>query len=105
MNTVIVTGGKQYTVQTDDIVTVEKLDGEIGTKVSFPSVLSYENGKVNAKAGNVTATIVEHGKGVKINGFKYKPKNNVRKKWGHRQSYTKVKIDAAGANGAKGGIA
>jgi large subunit ribosomal protein L21 len=92
MNAVIKTGGKQYTVKTGDIVTVEKLDGEIGTDVSVPSVLSYENGKVNTKSGKVDATIVEHGKGVKIKGFKYKPKNNVRKKWGHRQQYTKIKI-------------
>jgi large subunit ribosomal protein L21 len=92
MSIVITTGGKQYTVNAGDIVTVEKLDGEIGTTVSIPSVLSYESGKVNAKAGKVDATIVEHGKGVKIDGFKYKPKNNVRKKWGHRQAYTKIKI-------------
>jgi large subunit ribosomal protein L21 len=93
MNTVIATGGKQYTVKTGDIVTVEKLDGEIGTKVTFPSILSFEDGKLNTNQGKVIATIVEHGKGEKINGFKYKPKNNVRKKWGHRQQYTKIKIE------------
>ena len=54
--------------------------------------MSYDNGKVDTKPGKVTATIVEHGKGDKINGFKYKPKNNVRKKYGHRQPYTKIKI-------------
>jgi large subunit ribosomal protein L21 len=93
MNTVIKTGGKQYTVKTGDIVTVEKLDGEIGSRVSLPSILTFDEGKLNTKAGVVSATIVEHGKGEKINGFKYKPKNNVRKKWGHRQPYTKIKVE------------
>jgi large subunit ribosomal protein L21 len=92
MNAVIKTGGKQYTVAPHDIVTVEKLDGEIGAKVSVPAVLTYDDGKVDTKARAVDAVIVEHGKGEKIHGYKYKPKNNVRKRWGHRQSYTKIKI-------------
>lgn len=93
MNAVIKTGGKQYTVKTGDIVTVEKLDGEIGSKVSLEVLLGFEDGKINDKPVKVDAAIVEHGKGEKINGFKYKPKNNVRKKWGHRQQYTKIKIE------------
>jgi large subunit ribosomal protein L21 len=93
MNAVIKTGGKQYTVKAGDIVTVEKLDGEIGTKVSLEVILGFGDGKISDKPIKVDATIVEHGKGEKINGFKYKPKNNVRKKWGHRQQYTKIKIE------------
>jgi large subunit ribosomal protein L21 len=92
MNAVIKQGGKQYTVQTGGFVSVEKIDAEIGTEISVPVVMTFENGKINTKTGNVSAVIVEHGKGPKIHGFKYKPKNNVRKKFGHRQPYTKIKI-------------
>lgn len=92
MNAIIMQGGKQYTVKPGDEVVVEKIDGNIGDKVSVPTVMSFENGKIDTKPGKIEATIVEHGKGEKINGFKYKPKNNVRKKFGHRQPYTKIKI-------------
>jgi large subunit ribosomal protein L21 len=92
MSTIIKVGGKQYTVNTGDIVTVEKMDKEIGAKVSLPAVMTFDNGKVNTKEGKCEVTVVEHGKGDKINIFKYKPKNNVRKKQGHRQPYTKIKV-------------
>jgi large subunit ribosomal protein L21 len=92
MSTIIKAGGKQYTVNTGDIVTVEKMDKEIGAKVSLPAVMTFDNGKVNTKEGKCEVTVVEHGKGDKINIFKYKPKNNVRKKQGHRQPYTKIKV-------------
>jgi large subunit ribosomal protein L21 len=94
MNAVIQTGGKQYTVKAGDVITVEKLDGEIGSTVSLDVILCYGEGKVADKPVSVTAAIFEHGKGEKINGFKYKPKNNVRKRWGHRQQYTKIKIES-----------
>ena len=74
MNAIIMQGGKQYHVQPGDEVVVEKIDGNIGDKVVVPTVMTYDNGKVDTKPGKVTATIVEHGKGDKINGFKYKPK-------------------------------
>ena len=74
MNAIIMQGGKQYHVQPGDEVVVEKIDGNIGDKVTVPTVMTYDNGKVDTKPGKVTATIVEHGKGDKINGFKYKPK-------------------------------
>ena len=92
MNAIIMQGGKQYHVQPGDEVVVEKIDGNVGDKVVVPTVMTYENGKIDTKPGKVTATIVEIGKGDKIDGFKYKPKNNVRKKYGHRQPYTKIKI-------------
>lgn len=92
MNAIIMQGGKQYTVKKGDEVIVEKIDADIGAKITVPTVMTFDNGKIDTKPGKIDATIVEHGKGEKINGFKYKPKNNVRKKFGHRQPYTKIKI-------------
>ena len=92
MNAIIKQGGKQYTVKPGDEILVEKTQGKIGDKISVPTVMTFDNGKINTKESKISATIVEHGKGEKIHGFKYKPKNNVRKKYGHRQQYTKIKI-------------
>ena len=92
MNAIIEIGGKQYTVKTGDELRVEKIEAEIGAKISVPVVMTFVDGKVNTKQGKVDVTIVEHGKGDKINGFKYKPKDNIRKCFGHRQPYTKIKI-------------
>ena len=97
MYALIRTGGKQYKVAEGDVVFVEKLDAEVGASVSF-DVLMLCDGE-NIKVGTptvdgavVNAEVVEHGKGKKVIVFKYKPKKNYRKKQGHRQPYTKVKI-------------
>ena len=95
MYAVILTGGKQYRVQEGDTIEVEKLDGNPGDKVEFPVLMTSDNGTVVAgadvKAG-VTAEIVGNVRTKKIVVFKYKAKKNERKKNGHRQSYTRVKI-------------
>ena len=97
MFAVVETGGKQYKVSVGDFIEVEKLDAEVGAKVNL-NVLLVSDGE-NVKAGNpyvegaqAIAEVVEHGKGDKIVVFKYKPKKNVRRKQGHRQPYTKLKI-------------
>ena len=92
MNAVIKQGGKQYTVGPGSEICVEKIEGEIGAKIQVATIMTFEGEKINTKPGTVPATIVEHGKGEKINGFKYKAKDNVRKRFGHRQQYTKIKI-------------
>lgn len=99
MYAIIKTGGKQYTVQVGDEIFVEKLDVEAGEKVDFTSVLavSTEEGLqlgdavANAK---VVASVVKNGKAPKVIIFKYKSKKDYRKKQGHRQPYTKVKIES-----------
>ncbi len=99
MYAVIETGGKQYRVQEGDVVFVEKLDIEAGEKVDFSNVLVVANdndvkfGKPFVDGAKVEATVVEEGKGKKVIVFKYKAKKGFRKKQGHRQPYTKVKID------------
>ena len=97
MFAIIQTGGKQYKVQAGDVLNVEKLNAEVGTKVEFPVLLTSNEGKVEVGTPVVakvvcTAEVVAHGKGEKIVVYKYKPKKNVRRKNGHRQPYTQIKI-------------
>lgn len=101
MYAIIATGGKQYKVEAGDEITVEKLDAEIGENVSFDALMTVENEVVRIGApilsdAAVTAEVLEHGKGEKVIVFKYKPKKKYRRKQGHRQPYTKVKILSIG---------
>ena len=106
MYAVIETGGKQYRVQEGDVITVEKLDAEAGDKVTFDKVLLMSDGK-DVKVGTpyldaaVSGSVVENGKGKKVIIFKYKAKKDYRKKQGHRQPYTMVKIDSLGGKAQK----
>lgn len=93
-------GNKQYRVSVGDLVKVEKLNAQVGATVTFPVVLCADEG--NVKVGGevagvvVTGEVVAQGKDKKIIVFKYKAKKNERKKQGHRQPYTTVKITAIG---------
>lgn len=100
MYAVIKTGGKQYKVEEGTILKVEKLDGEAGDKVTLGEVLLVKDGNGNVKAGNpvvagasVIAEILEQGKHKKVIVYKYKKRKNYRRKQGHRQPYTKLKIE------------
>ena len=105
MYAVIETGGKQYRVQEGDVITVEKLNVEAGQAVTFDKVLVLNDGK-ELKVGtpyldaSVSASVVENGKAKKVIIFKYKAKKDYRKKQGHRQPYTMVKIDSLGGEKA-----
>ncbi|HOB19435.1 MAG TPA: 50S ribosomal protein L21 [Candidatus Atribacteria bacterium] len=98
MYAVIRTGGKQYRVQEGDVLTVEKLDAQEGSTVTFDEVLAlstndgFKAGTPVVEGAAVEAKVVGHGKGKKIIVFKYKPKKNYRRTQGHRQPYTKVQI-------------
>ncbi|MDH8678367.1 50S ribosomal protein L21 [Fusibacter bizertensis] len=99
MYAIIQTGGKQYKVQQGDEIFVEKLNVEAGDQVDFTTVLaiSTEDGLQLGEAvanAKVTASVVKNGKGPKVIIFKYKSKKDYRKKQGHRQPYTKVKIES-----------
>ncbi|MBS4537165.1 50S ribosomal protein L21 [Clostridium sp. D2Q-11] len=99
MYAVIETGGKQYRVQEGDTLFVEKVAGNEGDNIKFDKVLLVSNdgdvkvGKPFVEDVTVDASIVEHGKGKKIIVFKFKAKKDYRRKQGHRQPYTKVKIE------------
>ena len=103
MYAIIKTGGKQYKVNEGDIIKVEKLPSECGEKVLFNEVLmvgdddGIKTGSPYVEGANVEATIVRHGKSKKIIVFKYKAKKNYRKKQGHRQPFTQVKIEQINA--------
>jgi large subunit ribosomal protein L21 len=99
MIAVIRTGGKQYKVKEGEILKIEKIVGAAGDKVDFEVLLlSDEEGK-DVKVGKplvsgakVAAEILEQGRARKINVIKYKPKVRYRRKNGHRQMFTKIKI-------------
>ncbi len=97
MYAIIATGGKQYKVSEGDIITIEKLGVEAGEKVTFDNVLAVSDDslKVGDDVANATveASVVENGRGKKIIVYKYKRKTGYHKKNGHRQSFTKVKIE------------
>ncbi len=97
MFAVIRTGGKQYKVAKDDVLSVEKLAGDAGGKITFGEVLmlggdSPKSGAPLVSGASVTAEIVEHGRGEKVIAFKKKRRKNTHRKCGHRQHFTKVKI-------------
>jgi len=99
MKAVIKTGGKQYYVEEGSIIYVEKLDGNANDKVTFDEVLMLGDklGTPMVKGAKVEGEIVKHGKNKKIKIFTYKPNTtSTRKKQGHRQPYTEVKITKIG---------
>ena len=103
MYAIIKTGGKQYMVNEGDELIVEKLDVESGAKVVFEEVLAVgDNGELKVGSpvvagAKVEATVVGNGKSKKVIVFKYKPKKDYRKKQGHRQPFTRVKIEKINA--------
>jgi len=98
MYAIIESCGKQYKVAQGDVVFFEKLEAEEGKKVTFDNViLVSEEGKVQVgnpyvKGVKVEGKVISHGKAKKIIVFKMKPKKGYRRKYGHRQPYTKVEI-------------
>ena len=97
MYAIVSTGGKQYKVATDDVITVEKIEGEVGSKVELP-VLFLNDGKkivtdpAKLAKAKVTAEIVDQFKGDKQLVFKFHKRHRYRRLKGHRQQLTKVKI-------------
>ena len=99
MYAVIVTGGKQYRVAEGDVIEVEKLDAQVGDKVEFPVLMTADGENIVAGeqvSVKATADVLGQGKDKKIIVFKYKSKKNVRRKHGHRQPFTKIRIVSIG---------
>jgi large subunit ribosomal protein L21 len=94
MYAIIETGGKQYRVQENDFLFIEKLEANENDTIVFDKVLMVDEkvGTPYVKNAKVTANVVKQGKAKKIIVFKYKPKKNYHKKQGHRQPFTKVQI-------------
>jgi large subunit ribosomal protein L21 len=99
MYAIVETGGKQYQVQTGQIVDVERLPADVGEEVELDQVLlvSDDNdvqiGQPTVEGAKVRATVLRQDRGRKIIVFKFKPKERYRRKAGHRQSFTRLRID------------
>ena len=98
MHAIIQTGGKQYRVADGDSIYIEKLDVEEGKTVTFDEVIAIINGEATqfgtptVSGATVTGEVVKNGKAKKVIVYKMKPKKGYRRKQGHRQPYTLVKI-------------
>jgi len=110
MFAVIKTGGKQYRVAADDLLQVEKIKGEPGEIVQFGEVLVVGGepttiGTPTVEGASVAAEVVEQGRGPKVIAFKKRRRKNSRRKRGHRQEFTLVRITEILTGGAKPGKA
>jgi len=98
MYAIVMTGGKQYKVTEGLIFETELLSAAENETIELPVLLVATDDKVlvgdACKNAKVQAVVMEHGKGKKLNIFTYKAKKNIRKRQGHRQPYTKLKVTA-----------
>ena len=107
MYAVVKTGGKQYRVAKNDVLTVEKIDGEAGSVVELEEVLAMDDGKgltigtPTVDGARVAATVLEQKKADKVLIFKKKRRKNYRRTKGHRQQVTVLRISEILAKGQK----
>ena len=97
MYAIVKTGGKQYKVAVGDVVEVEKLAGDAGASVNLPALLVVDGSDVTSDAKalagvTVTGEVVAHTKGPKLNIMLYKNKSGYKRRMGHRQSLTQVRV-------------
>ncbi len=99
MYAVVRTGGKQYKVSAGDLLRIEKLEADVGEKITLDDVLIVSDGEnvqvdpIELSKAKVTARVASHGRGRKIVVFKYKRRKRYRRKQGHRQQYTELAIE------------
>ena len=104
MYAVIRTGGKQYRVAQGDTLEIETIAGEPGAAVTFDDVLLVGDegetriGTPTVDGASVSGTIVQHGKHRKVIVFKFRRRKNYKRKTGHRQNFTRVRIDGITLN-------
>ena len=100
MYAIVKTGGKQYKVEEGLVFETELLNAEVNSTVELEVVLAADGDKVlvgkDAAKVKVQATVLEHGKGKNINIFTYKANKNISHRQGHRQPYTKLKVEKIG---------
>ncbi len=96
MYAIVLTGGKQYKVEKDMIFKVEKIDAEVGAKVQLPVIMISDDGNAivgdAVKSAYVEAEVLGNGKEKKVIVYKYKAKKNERRKQGHRQPFSTLKV-------------
>ena len=108
MYAIVKTGGKQYKVAVGDVVEVEKVTGEPGDAVVLPALLVVDGADVTSAADalagvTVSGEVVAHTKGPKINIMRYKNKTGYKRRLGHRQKHTQVRVTAIDT-GATAGV-
>ena len=100
MYAIVKTGGKQYRVQTGQRLLVERLAAEAGAEVALEPILYRDKETVLDPAGlekvKVTAKVIEHVRGEKLRVFKFKPKRGYKRRTGHRQELTRIRITSIG---------
>ncbi len=89
---IIRTGGKQFAVEEGQTLRVPSIDKKAGEEFEIESLLAGEGADAKIGAGNIKATVVGHGRGEKIIVFKKKRRKQYKRKQGHRQDYTEIKI-------------
>lgn len=93
MYAIVEVGGKQYKVEPEKYFKTEKLNANVGDKVELPCLLVADGENVEvSKTAKAVCEVLEFGKESKVVVYKYKAKKNIRKKQGHRQPYTKLKV-------------
>ncbi len=92
MFAVIKVGGKQYRAGKDEELVVDHLSGEVGDSLEVPVAFAADGDDFDLGEKTARVEILEHLKGEKIHIYKYKPKKNSRKKTGHRQARTRIKV-------------
>ena len=90
---IIRTGGKQFSVEEGQTLRVPTIEAKEGSKVDVETLLTGDGKKAELKGGTVKATVVAHGRGDKVIVFKKKRRKQYKRKYGHRQGYTEIKID------------
>jgi large subunit ribosomal protein L21 len=103
MYAIVRTGGRQYRAEVGALIDVERLPNEVGEEIELKDVLLVANsdgvkiGQPLVEGASVTATVVDQFKGKKVIVWKYIPKQRYRRKRGHRQYYTRLRIDTINA--------
>ncbi len=90
---IIRTGGKQFAVESGQILRVPSIEKNAGETVEIETLMSGEGADLKVGAGTLNVTVVKHGRGDKIIVFKKKRRKQYKRKQGHRQDYTEIKID------------
>jgi large subunit ribosomal protein L21 len=99
MYAIVETGGKQYRIEPEQVIEVEMIDSGVGEEVILDRVLLVNrDGKIRAgqpylKGATAVCRLLAHGRGKKVDVFTYKAKDNVRRKKGHRQAFSRLKVE------------
>lgn len=90
---IIKTGGKQFAVESGATLRVPTIDEKVGAKIAIPALVTGEGAGAQIGGGTISAKVLGHGRGEKVIVFKKKRRKQYKRKQGHRQGYTEIKIE------------